>query len=254
MGPRNGDRKALLTKVTHRKCGVIHRICTEVYRPTANFDIVLLAAGFRAGRGDMSITFFNGDQLKALAASDQPFVRPFNYSAVQPASIDLRLSNKLFSYNIERYDISSGEEPESFEENYDSLELDTGKVAFIGIAETIEIPEDVVGFIFPRSSISRLGINICPIYMNPGYRGKPPLTIVNNAPFKISLVPNAYVAQLVCARLSSAPELTYRTKPSAKYQDEDAYPSRIHSDETVQKAMKRILMKEVPSVMKHENV
>ncbi|MCD1644804.1 dCTP deaminase [Aurantimonas coralicida] len=191
----------------------------------------------------------DGD-FRALAKGGAEVVSPFEEEFVQAASIDLRLSGLSYRYRFDSYSLGQEvSEADYAESEFGELSLSPGESCFVGIEETIRIPSDCLGFIFARSSITRLGITIPPVFMNPGYSGRPPLTIINSANFPVKLIPRVRVAQLVCARLSASPKLPYDAAESSKYVDEDTAPSRLHTDEEIAAALDRVLRNTLPAQM-----
>lgn len=190
--------------------------------------------------------FLTDLDIKALAAEGTLIVEPFPNTRVQPASVDLRLGNKRYEYKHVSYHLGADIGPEDCEESlFDNTILQPQHTVFIGISETITIPPDMIGFIFARSSLTRLGLLIAPIFMNPGYTGQPPLTITNSSAFPITLMPNVRVAQLICAKLATKPEGSYAST-THKYAGESVSPSRIHTDEEIQEALRRVLRERLP--------
>jgi dCTP deaminase len=166
----------------------------------------------------MAISFFTGDTFKALAEEGTPVVRPFRPEAVQPASVDLHLGSVRYIYKFQEYTLGDElNEDDAMKETYDRIILQPGEAAFIGLADKIFIPINALGFVFPRSSITRLGITIPGVYMNPGYYGTMPITLINNSACRYTILPGVSVAQLICARLLAPPRESYSDLETAKY-------------------------------------
>ncbi len=189
--------------------------------------------------------------IKAIISKGFNIVAPFDNDSLQPASIDLKLGNIFYKYKLDKYTLG-----EQFDENivekkeFEHLHLDNNEIAFIGIHEKISIPEDAIGIIFPRSSITRLGIQIITTYMNPGYAGNMPLTIINHSGMKITLKPGYRVAQLVLFSLTELPEINYKNRDKAKYYNEQVDYSKLHTDKELEKMMDEILESETPILHK----
>jgi dCTP deaminase len=192
--------------------------------------------------------FLTDRQFRALAEAGHPVTDPFEVEFIRAASVDLRLGSTAYRYRFDSYHLGQEISDADYEhESFESLPLEPSQSAFVGLDATIKVPTDCVGFIFPRSSITRLGLVIPPVYMNPGYSGKMPLTIINNSPFKVELVPRVRVAQLVCARLDQAPAVAYHESEASKYLGEQISPSRLHTDDEIRSALERVLTKSFPS-------
>lgn len=193
-------------------------------------------------------TFLTDAEFRKLASEGCPIVTPFNESFVRPASLDLRLGCIEYKYKFEEYSLGQEISESDYEKShFENLELTPGSAAFVGIEEEIRIPTDCIGFIFARSSITRLGLIIQPTYMNPGYSGRMPLTIINNTAFRVRLVPRVRVAQLLCARLNFPPVLSYAESDGSKYVGENVSASKLHTDAEIRAAIDAVLRKLVPT-------
>ena len=177
------------------------------------------------------MTALSDKTIKAMIDDGLKIVDPFDSACLQPASIDLRLGPTSYRYNLQQYVIGDViQDDDVTHHTFDELSLNNGDVAYIGIFEKITIPSHTIGFVMPRSSITRLGIHIVPTFMNPGYTGFMPLTIVNHTGMPIILKPGSRVAQLVLFTLDSYPGRDYQDVRNPKYFDENVSPSKLHED------------------------
>lgn len=193
-------------------------------------------------------TFLTDQEFRSLATAGHGVVQPFNADYVQAASVDLRLGNYSYKYRFETYTLGQEIGESDYEtETFEDLTLDPGSSCFIGIEEQIDIPQDCLGLLYARSSITRLGLVIQPIYFSPGYSGRPPLTIFNSTDRPMRIVPRVRVAQLICARLGNSPSVGYDMVESSKYVNEDVAPSRLHTDAEIKAALDRVLKKALPN-------
>lgn len=193
----------------------------------------------------------NDTTLMEYMERGKQIVRPFSKESLQPASIDLRLGCETYKYNLTGLTLGEDIEDSNIErDKFERRDMAPGETAFIGTYEEIMIPKDCLGVIFPRSSVSRLGIIITTMYMNPGYTGRPALTIINNSGITISISTGIRVAQLVLVKLISSPTSGYNNKIGAKYHNEVVASSKIHKDEDIKKILDSTLEKETPSLYK----
>lgn len=185
--------------------------------------------------------------IQALIDEGHPLVTPVDATAVQPASIDLSLSGERFDYELASYRLGDPL-PDSacVRTTFNELLVEPQQTVHVGVAGKIAIPSDAVGLMLARSSITRLGLRIAPIFMNPGYLGTPPITITNAAAFPIKLVRQVRVVQLVCARLASMPRKDYAAR-EGKYSGENVSSSRIYTDEDIKSALNKVLGGYFPS-------
>jgi len=189
--------------------------------------------------------------IRSIISSGFNIVEPFDENSLQPASIDLKLGNIHYKYKVNEYILGEYLNDEIVDkEEFEELHLKHGEIAFIGINEKISIPQDTIGIIFPRSSITRLGIQIITTYMNPGYVGNMPLTIINHSRMEITLKPGYRVAQLVLISLTELPDINYKERTNAKYYNEKVDYSKLHTDKELEEMMDEILKQETPVLYK----
>ncbi len=189
----------------------------------------------------------NDKAIKLLMSNGNRIVEPFDELSLQPASIDLKLGNTSYEYNLDKYILGDKiDEKLINKKTFNSLPLESGKVVFVGIHEKISIPENTMGIIFPRSSITRLGIQIVSTYMNPGYTGYMPLTIINHTGYQVLLKPGIRIVQLSLFFLNDRPDKLYKDINDKKYFEEKVAPSKLHTDQELNKAMEQILEREAP--------
>jgi len=198
----------------------------------------------------MTAAFLVDRQFEGRHRTGNSVVSPFDESSLQPASIDLRLGNVETIYDLTEYVLGQDiPEQRITRRTFDVRKVAPGETVFVTLKETMTIPEDCLGFVFPRSSITRLGILIPPVYMNPGYVGQMPITIKNTTSFEISIMPDIRVAQLICANLSAFPSASYGDK-AGKYAGEIGAASMIASDPEIREAVQRVLEASVPSSLR----
>ena len=165
-------------------------------------------------------------------------ITPFDESAIQPSSIDLRLSTvfRVFVNQSETH-IDPKLEQSSLTKEVDVSDegkfvLHPGEFVLGGTIETIEMASDLVGRIEGKSSLGRLGLMVHSTagYIDPGFRGKLTLELSNHANLPILLWPQMRIGQLSVMQLSSSADLPYGSPELAsKYQDQaESTPSRSH--------------------------
>lgn len=189
-------------------------------------------------------------ELLAVGESDTPIVVPFDANDVQPASIDLHLGTERYEYHVESYTLGDAIADERVSRHsVDGYVLPAGATAFVGLAASIHIPDSMIGLVLPRSSITRLGIIIQPVFMNPGYKGRMPLTVTNRSNFDVTLRSGVRVAQLVCYRTAASPTETYKTR-DAKYYEEELSHSKLHEDRDLAEMIKSIFAEKAPAALR----
>ncbi|MFA5050006.1 MAG: deoxyuridine 5'-triphosphate nucleotidohydrolase [Candidatus Micrarchaeia archaeon] len=125
-------------------------------------------------------------------------------SQYQPAGIDITLK-EIYSFKdtgIIDFDNSerkiSSVEPIKFENDQVKLKTGAYKVIF---NEYVKIPNHLVGFCFPRSSLLRCGAALECAVWDPGYEGRSEALLIIHNPHGIILKKNAKIGQMVFSHL-----------------------------------------------------
>jgi len=167
---------------------------------------------------------------------------------VQPASIDIRLSHvfwrprRRFTIDLRRSRLLEIE-PRRY---YKRTRLALGETITIGSSELLlgrtleefEVPNGYAAELTGRSSFARLGlmINATGGFINPGWRGRMPLQLVNFSPNPIRLVPGLPICQVRFVKLSDLAEKPYgHPDLQSKYLNDDGGPSYWWRDKRIKK-------------------
>ncbi|TAL51157.1 dCTP deaminase [Patescibacteria group bacterium] len=172
---------------------------------------------------------------------------------IQPASIDLRLDSvfwrqtsrstidlrrsKLLELSPRRYWTKSHLDPG------ECVVLKPGQMVLGRTFEVFTIPTTCAGKLEGRSSFARMGIAVhCSAdFINPGYRGRMPLQLINHGKAPVRIFPHIPVCQLVLVKLSSEPDRAYGARElSSKYMDDDGGPSYWWRDKRIRGLQKAI--------------
>ena len=192
----------------------------------------------------MAETGFLSDRKLKLLIESQGLVSGINKENLQPSSIDLNLGNRKYNYKLKKYILGEPfEASEVIREEFDSFELKHGESANVVLSNEINMPKTHLGIVVPRSSITRLGINVSTLYINPGYKGKPPICLTNLSGIDIVVTKNIRIAQLLVATLDSAPSVDYSGKKGSKYFEEDMSYSKMFNDEEIKEIIDTFLPK-----------
>lgn len=179
-------------------------------------------------------------------------VQPFFEEFVQPSSIDLRLGFTAYRYNMHSYVVGESIPEEQVVrqrlKEEEGLVLKPGDVVHVSLYESLNLPENMMGIIFPRSSVTRLGLVISPVYVNPGYKGKIPLSLFNASGMTLEIKPLIRIAQLVLISLSSRPYRAYSDVEDQKYFDEEAKHSQIDKDREMKELLNNLLRERYPAL------
>ena len=154
-------------------------------------------------------------------------VQPNNNVKVGPCLIDLTLSNsfkELSSY----IDLSQTEDIHHNDITNDNYVLEPGEFCLASTNETVNIPNDMCGFVVGRSSIARCGLQIeAAGLIDPGFCGQITLELQNQTKFPIKLKSGIRLCQLVVHTLNAPCEKPY----DGKYNNQTgATSSRLWED------------------------
>ncbi len=179
------------------------------------------------------------DILRALEEGDiviEPLDDEYLEEALGPASLDLRLGNEFVVFKTlhkpcidPTVDASENTERVVLDDD-DEFVINPGELVLASTLERVELnAPNITAVLHGRSSLGRLGIQVHVEagYVDPGWKGRLTLELVNFNPMPVKLKPGMRVVQIVFHRLSSEPNCWY----DGKYQGDDGpAPSRLHLD------------------------
>ena len=165
--------------------------------------------------------------IRSELAAKRLRVEPLGDSAVQPASVDLRLGRQLlvFQNHLEPYidvkqDMAHLTAPVEIDE-INPFVLHPGEFVLGMTLEYVELPDDLVGRLDGKSSLGRLGLVVHSTagFVDPGWQGNLTLELSNLATLPIYLYYGMKSSQISFMRLSSPAEQPYGSKGlGSKYQ------------------------------------
>jgi len=120
---------------------------------------------------------------------------------VQGAGVDLEIE-KLYEINSNSYlGIDRRELPEVDEVDENPFVL-SPNAYYLGLTkENVNMPNDLVAFMLPRSTLFRSGVSLRTAVIDPGYRGALTVGIKNETDFEFTLEKNARIAQVVFSKI-----------------------------------------------------
>jgi len=125
----------------------------------------------------------------------------FEEDNVQGAGVDLRVERV---YNITSGASLGAEErrlPEVEEMEGGKFTLEPEEYHLLLTREKVNLPSDLIAFIYPRSTLFRSGVSLRTAVVDPGYRGRLTIGLVNEGAGDFTLEKGASVAQIVFAGL-----------------------------------------------------
>lgn len=134
-------------------------------------------------------------------------------------SIGLHLGNKFLQYkeHMESVILPNGLETEVVSLGSDgTVAFPPGACLLASTDEVVDMPLDLMGFIQTKGTIARgfVTVHLCDGQIDPGYKGRITLELVNLSRMQYRLRPGTPIAQLFLHRLSSVVQQGY----SGRYQ------------------------------------
>jgi dCTP deaminase len=145
-------------------------------------------------------------------------IEPFVEENIQPASLDISLGDKfLVEKHRNRVIDVSKDNIEYLPVEVDNYPLEPGDFVLGVTKEFINVPDNLTVMLAGKSTLARMGlqIHITAGWVDPGYRGKLTLEIVNNSSNILQLHPGMLIGQLVFLEMKKKPDQVYK----GKYQD-----------------------------------
>ncbi|MCL2211369.1 MAG: dCTP deaminase [Treponema sp.] len=179
--------------------------------------------------------------------NEEPKFDASDEGQIQPASIDLRLSNKVwFQKNIPfgKIDVSKHGAFDFAAEKYwkeknisikAPLKIKPNETVFCRTHEKLFIPENCCAKIEAKSSIARLSLSVTySDYCNPKYTGNYPLQIHNSGKNAVVLYPHMEICQLILVKINDNVSISYDddVRDSIYSTDDDGSPSKWWDSKT----------------------
>ena len=167
-------------------------------------------------------------------------MEPFEESALQPSSIDLRLGNefRLFhNHSASAIDVRTNQERLSEKvviEQEEKFILHPKEFVLAVTRERVQLPPELVARLEGKSSLGRLGLLVHSTagFIDAGFRGRLTLELFNVTRLPIILWPGMPIAQVSFIEMSTAAEHPYGSKAlRSKYQNQtEPTPSRFYTE------------------------
>ncbi|MFT6154777.1 MAG: dCTP deaminase [Bermanella sp.] len=189
----------------------------------------------------------DGDIEAALESGRIKLTPQPDSKVISGISVDLRLANhfRVFSNNSVPYLDLSGEREqlnkeidqvmgkEIIIEGDNAFFIHPGELVLGSTLESVEIPDDLVGWLDGRSSLARLGlmVHVTAGRIDPGWKGQVVLEFYNLGKMPLALKPEMIICALSFETLSSPAKRPYLSRENAKYKNQQgAISSRMGDD------------------------
>jgi dCTP deaminase len=175
--------------------------------------------------------------IKQELAAGRLVIDPLDLTAIQPASVDLRLDRSFRVFRItSRPFVDVREVTDDLTELVTIAEdepfiLQPHTFCLGSTVETVTLPGDIVARVDGKSSLGRLGLLVHATagYVDPGWTGKLTLELSNQSQMPIALYHGMRIAQISFLRLTTPVDRPYGSPGlGSKYQGQTGpTPSRI---------------------------
>lgn len=150
-------------------------------------------------------------------------IEPYDESNVEPASVDLRLSNS-FKKPVATGQIidTRGDTKQEYREfNADAIVLEPAESILAETMECVSIPDDLCADVVGRSSLGRLFVSVHETagFGDPGFTGTITLEMTNDNSNPVRLHEGDRVCQIIFKKLTSPPLRPYGHEGS-QYQNQ----------------------------------
>jgi dCTP deaminase len=167
--------------------------------------------------------------LRRMLAAGEIVVEPLEDYQIQPASVDLRLSDHFLKVDENSVESITLDKPLSYIEiKREQIVIPPQTFLLAVTREFIRLPANITAFVEGRSSIGRIGLFIQNAgWVDPGFAGTITLELFNANRLPIRLSAGRRICQIVFARMDSPASRPY----AGKYQNQrEAVGSRVFQD------------------------
>jgi dCTP deaminase len=168
----------------------------------------------------------------ALIKLGERLIQPFSIDCVEPASVDLHLSDEFLVPDISNVRCIDLNDPLDFMKpvvvGMDGYVLHPGEFILGVTIERVSLPANIVGKIEGKSSLGRLGlmVHVTAGFIDPGFRGPVTLEMKNLLQVPIVLRPGKKICQIAFAQMESPALNPYK----GRYQDSQGVVASRYGD------------------------
>lgn len=190
----------------------------------------------------------NCNKYKDVYCDDpKPLIENFEKVNLQSASYDITITNKIRIFRNDYRKISLDNKDEIDDASIDKdiscgYELKPNEYVLVQLNERINMSNDLVAHIRPRTTFTRIGLILSAQHFNPSYCGKVYLGLYNSTKCIIEIKPKLKIGQIVFEKLDNNPDVEnlYCKKKNSKYQNEEEFVGSKVYEELYNDVMKRL--------------
>jgi dCTP deaminase len=178
--------------------------------------------------------------IKERLSSGRLRIDPLDETAIQPASVDLRLAPEFRVFKVTarayvdvRESVEDLTQPVTIAAD-EPFVIQPGTFCLGSTVETITLPDDIVARVDGKSSLGRLGLLVHATagYVDPGWTGRLTLELSNQSQMPIALYQGMRIAQISFYTMTTPVDRPYGSPDlGSKYQGQTGpTPSRISEE------------------------
>lgn len=177
--------------------------------------------------------------IKEEIAAGRIVVKPYSEEFVQPASIDVHLSNQFLIFNRAQHSvIDIKKKPDDLMREVriaeDPFILHPGEFVLGSTVEWIQLPNNISARIEGKSSLGRIGLLIHSTagWVDAGWKGNLTLELSNVSPLPVTLYSNMKIGQVSFMKMTTEVDNPYGSaKLKSHYQGQRApAPSKYYKE------------------------
>ncbi len=174
-----------------------------------------------------AVSILSDRTIKEEISAGRLRIEPLDESAIQPASVDVRLDREFRVFNVTSRGFVDVREPvDDLTElvrlaDDEPFVVQPGGFCLGSTVETVTLPNDIVARVDGKSSLGRLGLLVHATagYVDPGWTGKLTLELSNQSQMPIALYYGMRIAQISFIRLTTEVDRPYGSEAlGSKYQ------------------------------------
>lgn len=165
-------------------------------------------------------------------------IENFQEKNLQSASYDITITNKIriFKNDYKKIKLTNDIDVNNISIGVDisqGYKLKPNEYILIQMNEYINMPNDLIAHVRPRTTFTRLGLILNDQHFNPSYSGRVYLGLYNAINSIVEITPNLKIGQMIFEKLDEMPNESnlYCKKNDSKYQNEkDFVGSKIYEE------------------------
>lgn len=187
----------------------------------------------------VELAMFLGQEIIRERLGKDLAVEPILEDQLQAFTIDMRLGTEVAVFSSSGPIVAPGPYPSSFRSVKlgEEISIDPGSGILATLLEYVQLPHDLAGMLFPRSSWWRLGLMSATSIVNPGYRGKITMPLFNMGRTRAIIYPGLRAMHLSVVKITGAPAY---------------HGMRYHPATEIAQTLTRDDLEEIQSVLVHQ--